>query len=58
MNEVLNDIDVIDKALKNLESGDIYTAYAGLTKLIIEKKDQVTQFEYEMQLQETERKVA
>lgn len=58
MNEVIRDIDIVEEAMKHLEEHDIYSAYQVLTKLMIEKKDQVTKFEYEMQLEELEKAAA
>jgi hypothetical protein len=51
MNEVIRDIEVIENALIALNEGssdEKYAALWSLEKLLIEKKDAVTQFEFEM----------
>lgn len=52
MNDILEDIDVIENALIAFNEGasdEKFMAYHALTKLLIKKKDQVTEFEFEME---------
>ena len=58
MNDILNDIEVLEKAITNLEKMDIYSATFLLHKLIIEKKDTVTEFEYAMEKMAIEERIA
>ena len=51
MNEVIRDIEVIENALIAFNEGssdEKYAALWSLEKLLIEKKDAVAQFEFEM----------
>lgn len=50
MNDIIHDIEVIENALIAFNEGasdEKYMALHSLERLLIEKKDQVSQFEYE-----------
>ena len=52
MNDVLHDIDVIESALIAFNEGasdEKYAALYSLEKLLLEKKDLVTEFEYQLE---------
>ena len=52
MNDLLQDIEILEGAVINLTEGasdEKFMAYHALTKLLIKKKDQVTEFEFEME---------
>ena len=52
MNDILEDIDVIENVLIAFNEGasdEKFMAYRALTKLLIKKKDLVTEFEFEME---------
>ncbi len=52
MNDILNDIDVIESALIAFNEGasdEKYAALYSLEKLLLAKKDLVTEFEYQLE---------
>lgn len=57
MNDIIHDIQVIENALIAMNEGandEKYMALHSLEKLLLEKKDQVTEFEYQMKLEQGE----
>lgn len=52
MNDVIRDIEVIENALIAFSEGasdEQYAAFYSLSKLLLEKKDMVRKFEYDME---------
>lgn len=57
MNDIIHDIEVIENALIALNEGasdEKYMALHSLERLLIEKKDQVTEFETQMEAEYNE----
>lgn len=52
MNDVIRDIEIIENALIAFSEGasdEQYAAFYSLSKLLLEKKDMVRKFEYDME---------